>query len=150
MIESIYKSIRTLLKDDGELQAILGGQYVYVAHVSQTNQIPSVTILEQPGTSKKRTCYDTFSIREDHPTVQIDCWSKRSRLETVKMADRIDKLLIADGVADTWGWHRISSGKGMFEPDTGIYHLPLRYRFAYKILDCARFDYAKFDMSVFC
>lgn len=149
MIESIYKSIRTLLKDDGELQAILGGPYVYVSHVSQTNQIPSVTILEQSGTSKKRTCYDIFSIREDHPTVQIDCWSKRSRLETVKMADRIDKLLIADNIINTWGWERISS-RDMFEFDTGIYHIPLRYRFAYKILDCARFDYAKFDIDVFC
>jgi len=149
MIESTYKAIRTLLKDDGKLQAILGGEYVFIAHVAQTNQIPSVTILEQPGTSKKRTCYDTFSIREDRPTVQIDCWSKKSRLETVKMADRIDELLVTDGVANTWGWRRISSGKGMFERDTGIYHIPLRYSFAYKITDYGRFDYARYDISMF-
>ena len=150
MKESIYKSIRTLLKDDGELQAILGGGYVFIAHIAQANQIPSVTILAQSGTSKKRLCYDTFKIREDHPIVQIDCWSKKSTLETVKMMDRIDELLV-DGsdIADTWGWERISGGNAMFEPDTRIHHIPLRYRFSYKTTDYAKFGYAKFDMSVF-
>lgn len=150
MIESIYKSIRTLLKDDGELQTLLGGAYVFISHVSQTNQIPSVTILAQSGIGKKRLCYDAFKIREDHPTVQIDCWSKKSRLETVKMMDRIDELLV-DGsdVIDTWGWERIGGGNDMFEPDMRIYHIPLHYRFKYKITDYAKFGYAKFDMSVF-
>lgn len=150
MIESIYRSIRTLLRDDSELQAILGGQYVFIAHVSEANQIPSITILEQSGTSKKRLCYDRFKIREDHPIVQIDCWSKKSRLETVKLMDRIDILLIADGVADTWGWERFGGGNDMFEPDTGIYHIPLHYWFNHKITDCGKFGYAKFDMDVFC
>ena len=135
MIESVYIGIRDLLKADATILSLLGGAYVYIAHVSQTNQIPSITILDDGTAIKKRTCYGEFKIREEYPTVRIDCWSAKSRLETVKLADRIDKLLVADGVTDTWGWNRISSGRDIFEQDTRVYHKPLVYRFAYKIDD---------------
>lgn len=135
MKESIYKAIRDLLKGDSTLQTLLGGEYVFIAQVAQTNQIPSITILAQPEKIKKRVCYDEFKVRDCHPTVQIDCWSKKSRLETVKLMDRIDVLLVADSIADTWGWERIGGGNDMFEPDTQIYHIPLHYLFHYKVTD---------------
>jgi len=135
MIESIYTGIRNLLKADETILSLLGGAYVYIAHVSQTNQIPSITILDDGTASKKRTSYTVFKVREEMPSVRIDVWSKKSRLETVKLADRVDELLVADSVADTWGWNRISSGRDIFEPDTRVYHKSLVYRFAYKITD---------------
>lgn len=135
MIESIYTGIRNLLKGDDEIQTLLGGQYVFIAHVAQTNQIPSITILDDGTASKKRTSYNEFKVRDETPSIRIDVWSRKSRLETVKLADRIDELLIADGVAGTWGWEKISSGRDMFERDTGIYHKSLVYRFSYKITD---------------
>jgi len=135
MIESIYTGIRNLLKADETILSLLGGAYVYIAHVSQTNQIPSITILDDGTASKKRTSYNVFKVREEMPSVRIDVWSKKSRLETVKLADRVDELLVADSVADTWGWNRISSGRDIFEPDTRVYHKSLVYRFAYKITD---------------
>lgn len=135
MEESVYIGIRNILKGDSTIQTLLGGQYVSIAHVAETNQIPSITILAQPEKIKKRLCYNEFKVRDCHPTVQIDCWSKKSRLETVKLMNRVDRLLIADGVADTWGWERIGGGNDMFEPDKRIYHIPLHYLFHYKITD---------------
>jgi len=135
MIESVYTGIRNLLKADATILSLLGGAYVYIAHITQTNQIPSITILDDGTASKKRTSYNEFKVREETPSVRIDLWSKKSRLETVKLADRVDELLVADSVADTWGWNRISSGRDIFEPDTRVYHKSLVYRFAYKITD---------------
>jgi len=135
MIESVYIGIRDLIKEDGIIEDLLGGKYVYVANIAQTNQIPSITILDDGTASKKRTCYDMFKERDDTATVRIDVWSKKSRLETVKIADRIDELLIADGVANTRGWNRVSSGRDMFVQDLRAYHKPLIYNFAYKIID---------------
>ena len=135
MIESVYIGIRNLLKADATILSLLGGAYVDIANIAETNQIPSITILDDGTGGKKRTCYDTFKVRDETPSVRIDIWSKKSRLETVKLADRIDELLVADGVADTWGWEKISSGRDMFEKDTGIYHKSLVYRFSYKITD---------------
>lgn len=135
MIESVYTGIRNLLKEDGPIKEILGGEYVYVAHVAQTNQIPSITILDDGTGSKKRTSYDTFKVRDDTATVRIDVWSKKSRLETVKLVDIIDELLVSGEVANTYGWERISSGGDMFVEDKRAYHKSIIYRFAYKITD---------------
>lgn len=135
MIESVYTGIRNLLKTDGIIKGLLGGEYVYVAHVAQTNQIPSITILDDGTGSKKRTCYDTFKERDDTAIVRIDIWSKKSRLEIAKLADMIDELLVSDEVANTYGWERISSGSDMFVEDKRAYHKSIIYRFAYKITD---------------
>ena len=134
MLESIYIAIRNLLKGDSTIQTLLGGQYVYISYIMQAKQYPSITILENTEHSKKRTSYNHFKVRQNGSVIQIDCWSKKSRLETVKFANRIDELLVSDGVADTWGWEKISDGD-IFESDTRIYHKPLRYSFSYKITD---------------
>ena len=143
MKESIYKAIRDLLKGDSTLQTLLGGQYVYIAHVAQTNQIPSITILAQSEKIKKRLSYSRFHARDAYPHVQIDCWSKKSRLETVQLMDRIDELLISDGITGTQSWERIGGGNDMFEQDTKIYHIPLHYLFHYKVMP----DYFKLGIG---
>jgi len=134
MIESIYTGIRNLLKEDNEIQTLLGGQYVYISYIMQAKQYPSITILENTERSKKRTSYNHFKVRQNKSIIQIDCWSKKSRLETVKLANRIDELLVSDGVAFTWGWEKISDGD-LFEFDINVYHKPLRYSFSYSVTD---------------
>lgn len=134
MTKTILKAIRDLLKDDGALQVLLGGEYVYMAEIMQAKQFPSVTLRLTSEHSKKRICYNQFEKRDNNAIIQIDIWSKKSRLETYNIADIIDELLIQDTVSDTRSWIKISDGD-MFEHDTQIYHKPLRYSFAYTLTD---------------
>lgn len=134
MTKTILKAVRDLLKDDSTLQTLLGGAYVFMAEIMQTKTFPSVTLRLTSESSKKRVSYDTFKKRDNTPLIQIDVWSKKSRLETYNIADRIDKLLIADSVSGTHGWNKVSDSD-MFEPDINVYHKPLRYSFAYVIDD---------------
>jgi hypothetical protein len=134
MTKAILKAIRDLLIADDALTTLLGGEYIYVAEIMQANQFPSVTLRLTSEGSKKRVSYNTFKKRDNSPIVQIDVWSKKSREETYKLSDRIDKLLISDAVPDTFGWTKISDGD-MFEDDLRIFHKPLRYSFAYVLTD---------------
>ena len=134
MLASVFASLRNTLKNDATMKTLLGGEYVYVGHVSQTNQIPSVTIIENTETCKKRTGYNANKYRDNESVVQIDVWSKESRLEAVNIANRIDTILVTDSVTDTFGWQKVGDGD-MFESDTRIYHKALRYSFWYEIDD---------------
>lgn len=134
MLADTYANIRNLLKDDTTMQSLLGGEYVYVSYVSQTNQIPSVTILQNNENSTKRTCYNQFKERELSSTVQIDVWSECTVKETVDIANRIDALLMLTGVTNTWGWEKIQDSD-TFEDDTRVYHKALRYTFMEKVTD---------------
>ena len=134
MTKTILKAVRDLLKDDSTLQTLLGGAYVYMAEIMQTKQYPSVTLRLTSEGSKKRVSYDTIKKRDNTPLIQIDVWSKKSRLETYNITDRIDKLLVADSVSGTRSWIKVSDGD-MFEPDINVFHKPLRYSFAYTIDD---------------
>ena len=138
MTRTILKAVRDTLKDDDILQAILGGDYVYIAEIMQANRYPSITLRLTSEGSKKRVSYNTFKKRDNTPLIQIDVWSKKSRLETYNLADQIDELLVADSVEDTRSWIKISDGD-MFEPDTRIYHKPLRYSFEYTLTDITGF-----------
>lgn len=134
MTKTILKAIRDLLKDDSALQILLEGEYVYMAEIMQAKQFPSVTLRLTSEMSKKRTSYNQFEKRDNSAVIQIDVWSKKSRLETYNIVDIIDELLVADLVPNTRSWIKISDGD-MFEPDTNVYHKPLRYSFAYTLTD---------------
>jgi len=134
MTRTVLKEVRDTLLADSELTTLLGGNYVYLAEIMQVKIFPSVTLRLATGSSKKRVGYNTFKRRDNEETLQIDCWSKKSRLETYNIADRIDKLLVADSVTGTYGWIKVSDGD-MFEQDTRIYHKPVRYSFAYVLDD---------------
>jgi hypothetical protein len=134
MTKAILKAVRDLLIADGDLTTLLGGEYIYVAEIMQANQYPSVTLRLTSEGSKKRVSYNIFKTRDNSPVLQIDCWSKKSREETYKLADRIDELLISDAVPGTYGWSKISDSD-MFEDNLRIFHKPLRYSFAYVLED---------------
>ena len=134
MTKTVLKEVRDTLLADSTLITLLGGNYIYMAEIMQAKQFPSVTLRLTSEGSKKRVSYDTFKKRDNTPLIQIDVWSKKSRLETYNIADRIDKLLVADTVSGTHGWNKVSDSD-MFEPDVNVYHKPLRYSFAYVVSD---------------
>jgi len=134
MTRTVLKEVRDTLLADSELTTLLGGNYVYLAEIMQVKIFPSVTLRLVTGSSKKRVSYNTFKKRDNEETLQIDCWSKKSRLETYNLADRIDKLLVANSVSGTLSWIKISDSD-LFESDLNIFHKPLRYSFAYLISD---------------
>ncbi len=138
MTRIVLKEVRDTLLADSELTTLLGGNYVFMAEIAQAKQFPSVTLRLTSEGSKKRTSYGTFKKRDNTPLIQIDVWSKKSRLETYNIADAIDELLVSDSVSDTRSWIKTSDAD-MFEPDTRIYHKPLRYSFAYTLTDEAYF-----------
>lgn len=134
MTKTILKEVRDTLLADSTLTTLLGGNYIYMAEIMQAKQFPSVTIRLTSESSKKRVSYDTFKKRDQNPLVQVDIWSKKSRQETYNVADRIDKLLVADTVSGTYGWNKVSDGD-LFESEFNIFHKPLRYSFAYTLDD---------------
>jgi hypothetical protein len=139
MTRTIIKAIRDALLANAGLVAALGGDYVYMAEIMQTNQIPAVTLRLTSEGSKKRVGYNSIKKRDNSPLIQIDVWSKKSRLETYNIADIIDEIVVSDSITDTRSWIKIGDGD-MYEPDTKIYHKPLRYSFDYTITDAAYFQ----------
>jgi len=133
------KAVQDLLKDNAILQELLGGEYVSVAEIMQPAVFPSVTIRLTSEGSKKRVSYDTFKKRDNSPIIQVDIWSNVSRLETYNIADQIDELLVGNSVPNTRSWIKVSDGD-MFEPDTRIFHKPLRYSFEYTLTDTTGFQ----------
>ena len=134
MTKTVLKEVRDTLLADSTLTTLLGGNYIYMAEIMQAKQFPSVTIRLTSESSKKRVSYGTFKKRDQNPLTQIDVWSKKSRQETYNIADRVDKLLVADTVSGTYGWNKVSDAD-LFENDTRVYHKPLRYSFAYTLTD---------------
>ena len=134
MTKTVLKEVRDTLLADSTLTTLLGGNYVFVDEIMQAKTFPSITLRLTSEGSKKRVSYDTIKKRDNTPLIQIDVWSKKSRLETYNITDRIDKLLVADSVSGTRSWIKVSDGD-MFEPDINVFHKPLRYSFAYTIDD---------------
>ena len=134
MTKAILKEVRDTLLADSTLTTLLGGNYVFVAEIMQAKTFPSITLRLTSEGSKKRVGYGTFKKRDNTPMIQCDIWSRKSREETYDIADRLDKLLVANTVSGTYSWIKISDAD-IFEQDTRIYHKPLRYSFAYLISD---------------
>lgn len=134
MTKTVLKEVRDTLLADSTLTTLLGGNYIFVAEIMQAKTFPSITLRLTSEGSKKRVSYDTFKKRDNSPMIQCDIWSKKSREETYDIADRLDKLLVANSVSGTQSWIKVSDGD-MFEEDTRIYHKPVRYSFAYVIDD---------------
>lgn len=134
MTKTVLKEVRDTLLADSTLTTLLGGNYVFVAEIMQAKTFPSITIRLTSEGSKKRVGYGTFKKRDNTPMIQCDIWSRKSREETYDIADRLDKLLVANTVSGTQSWIKVSDGD-MFEQDTRIYHKPVRYSFAYVLDD---------------
>lgn len=134
MLASYFTSIRNLLKNDSTLQTLLGGEHVYIAHVAQANQIPSITLLANNETSKKRVGYQNWKLRDMTSVIQMDVWSDESFYEVTIIANRIDVLLNETGVSGTRGWPKVTDSD-QFEPENKIYHKTIRYEFTYEVDD---------------
>ena len=139
MTRTIMKAVQDLIKDNAIIQELLGSEYVSVAEIMQPAVFPSITIRMTSEGSKKRVGYDTFKKRDNTPMIQVDIWSKESRLETYNLADQIDELLVGNSVPNTRSWIKVSDSD-MFEQDTRIYHKPLRYSFEYTLTDTTGFQ----------
>lgn len=139
MTRTILKAIRDALLANAGLVAALGGNYVHTAEIMQTKQFPSVTLRLVGEGSKKRVGYFTIKKRDNTPIIQIDVWSKDSRLDTYNIADIIDEIAVSDSISSTRCWLKVSDSD-MYEEDTQIYHKPLRYSFEYTIDDADYFQ----------
>ena len=135
MTTAIIKAIRTALLGDSAITALLGGDYVFMSEIMQTNQFPSITIKLSSESSKRRVGYFAIKKRDNGDILACDIWSKSSRYQTYQIADRIDVVLISADVSGTRSWTKIGSGGDMYEADTKIYHKPMRYSFEYTITD---------------
>lgn len=134
MTTAIIKAIRTALLADSAITTLLGGDYVFMSEIMQTNQFPSITIKLSSESSKRRVGYFAIKKRDNDGTLACDIWSKRSRYQVYQIADRLDILLIGADVSDTRLWMKVSD-TDMYESDTKIYHKVVRYSFEYTITD---------------
>ena len=139
---SVFSAVFDLLRDNTDLQALLGGSYVYRAYGVTPTHIPSVTLLENNESSKLRTGYNSHRNRDNSPTLQVDIWIDTTQEDAPctgedadLIAEQIDEILFAPGaVAGTYGWTRNSSST-QNDADIGGIHIARRYSFKYKLTD---------------
>jgi len=142
MIVSVFSAVIDLLRESVELQALLGGPYVYRAYGVNPAHIPSVTLTENNESSTPRPGYNRYRNRNNSPTLQVDVWINTFQEESPctsedadMIADKIDELLFApDAVAGTYGWTR-NSRSTQNDADIGGIHIAIRYSFGYVIND---------------
>lgn len=138
----VFAALLDVLRDDTDLQALLGGPFVYRAHGVQLAHIPSVTLLENNESSKLRAGYNTYRNRDNSPTLQVDIWIDTNQEDSPctgedadMIAEKIDEILFAPAaVAGTHGWSRNSSTT-QDDSDIGGIHIALRYSFGYSLTD---------------
>lgn len=142
MNPTVFSSVLDLLRENTDLQALLGGPYVYRAHGVQPAHIPSVTLLENNESSKLRAGYNAYRNRDNSPTLQVDIWIDTNQEDPPctgedadMIAETIDEILFAPGaVTGTYGWTRNSSTT-QNDADIGGIHIARRYSFGYKVTD---------------
>jgi hypothetical protein len=138
----VFAALLDVLRDDTDLQALLGGPYVYRAHGVQPAHIPSVTLLENNESSKLRAGYNAYRNRDNSPTLQVDIWIDTNQEDPPctgedadMIAETIDEILFApDAVTGTYGWTRNSSTT-QNDADIGGIHIARRYSFSYVLND---------------
>jgi len=140
MMPTVLSSVRSLLNNDATLIEYLGINRVFLGWLTESMQIPCITISENNETSNQRPCYLIFKHRDNSPLVQIDLWVDRKgdgfpcTIEDVEtIVSRVDALLFGTGVTNTRSWRRVSSS-GPTEADN-LFHKALRYEFAYSVSD---------------
>lgn len=142
MNPTVFADIIDLLRNNADLQALLGGPYVFRAYGVTPAHLPSVTLLENNESSKLRVGYNSHRNRDNSPTLQVDIWIDTNQ-ETAPctgedadmIAEQIDEILFAPGaVTGTYGWTRTSSTT-QNDSDIGGIHIARRYSFKYKLTD---------------
>ncbi|MDD1728680.1 MAG: hypothetical protein LUQ50_06380 [Methanospirillum sp.] len=142
MNPTVFSAVLGTLRDNADLQALLGGPYVYRAYGVTPAHIPSITLLENNESSKLRAGYNSFRNRDSSPTLQVDIWINTDKEDSPctgedadMIAEKIDEILFApDAVAGTYGWTR-NSRSTQNDTDIGGIHIAIRYLFGYVVTD---------------
>ena len=135
MSKLVMKAVIDALKADSTLVALLGSaNNITMAHISQTGAFPGVTVMQNTESSKKRVGYNAVKTRDQYPTIQIDCWTKKSFQEAYQIADLVDIRCVGDNISGTLAWEKVSDSD-QFEEDVHVWHKALRYSFQYAITD---------------
>ena len=136
MSKLVMTAVIAALKADSSLVTLLGSaSNITMAHISQTGAFPGVTVIQNTESSKKRVGYNTVHTRDQYPTLQIDCWTKKSMQEAYQIADLVDIVCVSDSIGNTTlAWTKVSDSD-QFEEDVHVYHKALRYSFQYAITD---------------
>lgn len=136
---TIKAAIRTALKDDAGIIALIGANAVWVGWKTERRVCPCVTIIGNSEGSTARPGYNASGHRDNSPSVQIDVWINRGEdfpgtdEDCELIAAAIDTVLFHVGVPNTSGWARVSTSGPM--PDENMLHMALRYVFSYSVTD---------------
>jgi len=136
MKTTVKAAILDRLYNDTILQGYLGGAYVRLGHISDTDQVPVVTIEEIFERAEPRVGYNSHYKRDNFPTIQIDIQFHGTEplLKFDQIEERIDVLLFKMGISGTMGWKRVTSSN-QYDDDTETRIRTLRYQFQYVIND---------------
>jgi hypothetical protein len=135
-MEPITTIINTI-KNDLQIQQLLGGPYVYRAYQAAPPRVPSITVEPYEETSEVRSCYNLIKIRDNAALYWVNVWgSKDAGLDFVdQVKARLDKVLLPPGnVPGTNRWKKAGSSY-QFEDETQLHHVALRYSCMYSITD---------------
>lgn len=146
MITTIFQAILDKLNSDTTLQGYFGStSFALRASMAAPFSVPSITLMENNEKSIPRTGYNTFKIRDNSPTIQIDVWVSSADEsfpctgeDADLIANRIDELLlnsssVVPGTIEG-SWQKTSSSQ-QYEQDERIWHNALRYSFQYSKTD---------------
>lgn len=135
MSKLVMKAVIDALKGDSSLTTLLGSaNNITMTHISQTGSFPGVTVIQNTESAKKRVGYNAVKTRDQYPTIQIDCWTKKSLQEAYQIADLVDILCVGDNISGTRCWQKVSDSD-QFEEDVHVFHKALRYSYEYTITD---------------
>jgi hypothetical protein len=146
MITTIFQAILDKLNSDTTLQGYFGStSFAFRASMAAPFSVPSITLMENNEKSIPRTGYNTFKIRDNSPTIQIDVWVSSADEsfpctgeDADLIANRIDELLlnsssVVPGTIEG-SWQKTSSSQ-QHEQDERVWHNALRYSFQYSKTD---------------
>jgi len=122
------------MRDDGDLTTLLGGEFIYIAYRQQAFKIPAV-IVTIVDTGQPRPAYDTLKVREHLAVVTLSIFIKSSQNTTEKVGERVDELLMATPLTDTWGWAKLSESETAWDDEMNTYQKVIRYNYRYQVTD---------------
>jgi len=123
------------LKNDGDLQSILGGPYVYAAYIPQPPVVPSITIKRNSETAQPRLGQSLYGYLDYKPMCEVHVWCSTNTLDIDDIAARVVSLTFQSSfIPGTREWRLVSGPAIQWEEDRQLYHLSMRFQCVYT--DC--------------
>jgi hypothetical protein len=126
MSEDVTRTVMGYLKSSSTVTDLVGGSDIKVGWVRTDDQFPCITINQVGGVDYGYLGYKTATagskIRREEASIQIDIYSKDSRLETLEIGDAVVKELISGGC-------RKESDNEMYDDELGIYRKNQSYHY---------------------